>query len=412
MTLFTIWCGAAGRRPDAAAHRPQPGRAVRPAAEPRRRHQAGAQGRHHPEGRRQGRSSSSRRSSRRSPAFLAFAVIPFGPRSSIFGAPHRAAAHRPAGRGALHPRDRLGRHLRHRARRLVERLDVPAARRPALVGPDDLLRGRDGPVVRRRLPLRRLDVDVARSSPRRPTAGTPSCSLPSFVIYVDLDGRRDQPRAVRPARGRGRAGRRVPHRVLLAEVRAVLPRRVRQHGHRLGAGDDAVPRRLAGALAARRCWDGRERGLVADAVVRRQAARSSCSSSSGCAARCRGCATTSSCGSAGRCSSRSRWAGCSGRHRARAQRRVRRSTPARSLLYGGVGRGRAHRPDLRLGPASRRARSRTRSPTVEAECDPMAGGHPVPPLPGSAAAGAHAVGAATRRRHEARRTGTTDGGRP
>ncbi len=27
--------------------------------------------------------------------------------------------------------------------------------------------------------------------------------LPSFVIYVDLDGRRDQPRAVRPPRGRG-----------------------------------------------------------------------------------------------------------------------------------------------------------------------------------------------------------------
>ena len=31
----------------------------------------------------------------------------------------------------------------------------------------------------------------------------------------DRDGRRDQPRAVRPPRGRGRAGRRLPHRVLL-----------------------------------------------------------------------------------------------------------------------------------------------------------------------------------------------------
>ena len=38
----------------------------------------------------------------------------------------------------------------------------------------------------------------------------------------DHDGRRDQPAAVRPARGRGRAGRRLPHRVLVAEVRAVL----------------------------------------------------------------------------------------------------------------------------------------------------------------------------------------------
>ena len=53
------------------------------------------------------------------------------------------------------------------------RLDLPAARRPALVGADDLLRGRDGPVVRRRLHLRRLDVDVGRSSRhRRHLAGT------------------------------------------------------------------------------------------------------------------------------------------------------------------------------------------------------------------------------------------------
>ena len=97
------------------------------------------------------------------------------------------------------------------------------------------------------VPLRRLDVDLARSSTAQTqTTGTPSCCCPSFVIYVDLDGRRDQPRAVRPARGRGRAGRRLPHRVLVAEVRAVLPRRVHQHGHRLGAGDHAVPRRLAG----------------------------------------------------------------------------------------------------------------------------------------------------------------------
>ena len=75
----------------------------------------------------------------------------------------------------------------------------------------------------------------------------------------DLDGRRDQPRAVRPPRGRGRAGRRLPHRVLLAEVRAVLPRRVHQHGHRLGAGDHAVPRRLARPVPDRRLWDGANR---------------------------------------------------------------------------------------------------------------------------------------------------------
>ena len=42
------------RRADAAPDRPEPGRPAGPAAEPRRRHQARAQGRHHPEGCRQG----------------------------------------------------------------------------------------------------------------------------------------------------------------------------------------------------------------------------------------------------------------------------------------------------------------------------------------------------------------------
>ncbi len=74
---------------------------------------------------------------------------------------------------------------------------------------------------------------------------------PAAVVHHlrHRDGGRDQPRAVRPPRGRGRARRRLPHRVLLAEVRPVLPGRVHQHGHRLGAGDHAVPRRLAGPLA-------------------------------------------------------------------------------------------------------------------------------------------------------------------
>ena len=44
----------------------------------------------------------------------------------------------------------------------------------------------------------------------------------------------------------------------------------------------------------------RQRGLLAVPLVHRQGARASSSSSSGCAARCRGCATTSSWRSAGR----------------------------------------------------------------------------------------------------------------
>ena len=61
----------------------------------------------------------------------------------------------------------------------------------------------------------------------------------------DLDGRGDQPRPVRPAGGRGRAGRRLPHRVLLDALRHVLHGRVHEHDHGLGAGRHAVPRRLA-----------------------------------------------------------------------------------------------------------------------------------------------------------------------
>ena len=154
---------------------------------PGRRHQAGAQGRHHPEGRRQGRSSSSRRSLATVPAFLAFAVIPFGPEVSIFG--HKTP---------LQLTDFPVAVLYILAIASVgiygivlagwsSRLDVPAARRPALERADDLVRGRDGPVVRRRVPLRRLDVHLgdrrpaqAATSGTRLTAAGPVAS----VIYV------------------------------------------------------------------------------------------------------------------------------------------------------------------------------------------------------------------------------------
>ena len=105
-------------------------------------------------------------------------------------------------------------------------------------------------------------LSTARSCPPRRTAPSSTCSvraaLPVLVrraaaaVVRDLpdhDGRRDQPDTVRPARGRGRAGRRLPHRVLVAEVRDAAAGRVRQRHHRLRAGDHAVPRRLAGAVA-------------------------------------------------------------------------------------------------------------------------------------------------------------------
>ena len=51
---------------------------------------------------------------------------------------------------------------------------------------------------------------------RRPRSDLVVRPDPAAVVrdLHDLDGRRDQPRAVRPPRGRGRAGRRLPHRVL------------------------------------------------------------------------------------------------------------------------------------------------------------------------------------------------------
>ena len=95
---------------------------------------------------------------------------------------------------------------------------------------------------------------------------------PSFVIYmISMVGETNRA-PFDLARGRGRAGRRLPHRVLQPEVRAVLPGRVHQHGHGLGAGDHAVPRRLARAVLDRprvvRC----ELRLLAVPVVHGQGA--------------------------------------------------------------------------------------------------------------------------------------------
>jgi hypothetical protein len=77
--------------------------------------------------------------------------------------------------------------------------------------------------------------------------------LPAAAWVLDLsDGRRcrDQPRAVRLPRGGAGAGGRLPHRVQQHELRDVLPRGVHQHGHRLGGGDESVPWRLARTVPA------------------------------------------------------------------------------------------------------------------------------------------------------------------
>ncbi|CAM5445664.1 NAD(P)H-quinone oxidoreductase subunit 1, chloroplastic [Streptomyces tendae] len=86
------------------------------------------------------------------------------------------------------------------------------------------------------------------------------------------DGRRDQPRPVRHAGVRGRPGGRLQHRVLVDQVRDVHARRVRQHGDGLGGRGDPLPGRLAGPVAGQHLLGGRQPRLVADALVHRQAA--------------------------------------------------------------------------------------------------------------------------------------------
>ena len=191
---------ASRRGPDAAPHRPQRERSLRSAPVPRGRREAGAEGGHHPDGGRQGGLPAR-------PGAVDGAGVPGlrGDPVRARGADpvhrhlHAAAADRHAGRRAVHPGDQLDRHLRHRPGRLVERVDVLPARRPALQRPDDLLRGRDGPRARRGVPVRRLDVDLGD---RRRAVPALVRHHPDPVLrdLRDRDGRRDQPRAVRPRR--------------------------------------------------------------------------------------------------------------------------------------------------------------------------------------------------------------------
>ena len=126
-------------------------------------------------------------------------------------------------------------------------------------GADDLLRARDGAVVRHGVPLCRTRV---HRGDRRP-AGTRLVHLAAAGVVphlLRLDGRRDQPRA-RSTCPRPRASSsRLQHRVLLDAVRAVLPRRIHQHDQRLGDRCHPVPGRLARPVAVLAVGRGRNTG--------------------------------------------------------------------------------------------------------------------------------------------------------
>ena len=111
------------------------------------------------------------------PAFISFAIIPVGPEVSIFG------VHTP-----LQLTDFPVAVLLVLAMSSIgvygivlagwsSDVAVLAARRPALVRPGDQLRDRDGPVVRRGLPVRGHAVDHRHRHRAGSTAGTcGSCS--------------------------------------------------------------------------------------------------------------------------------------------------------------------------------------------------------------------------------------------
>ena len=73
--------------------------------------------------------------------------------------------------------------------------------------------------------------------------------LVGLLVFLFADDRGDEPAAVRPARSRHRARRRLPHRVRRHALGPLPDGRVRQHDHALSARRDALLRRLALLLA-------------------------------------------------------------------------------------------------------------------------------------------------------------------
>ena len=169
------------------------------------------------------------------PALIAFAVIPFGTATTLFGID---------GAAATSPTSTSGCSTSCRSRRSASTASSSAAgRRTAST--------RCSPACAPRRSSISYEVAVTMTLVSMiMTAGSLSmvrhrrgAAGDGRVVPVHPAGRlrhllhrrpgRDQPRAVRPARGRAGAGRRLPHRVPRDALRVVLPRRVRQHDRRL-----------------------------------------------------------------------------------------------------------------------------------------------------------------------------------
>ena len=259
---------AQGHRRHAEPHRPEPGRPVRPAPDAGRRHQAVLQGRPGARPRR--------------PARLQAGAVPVG----RAGLPHVL---RSCPSAACSPAATTARSRCSATRRCLQVADPPigvlfllamssiavygvmlagwsSGSKYPLLGSVRAsaqmvsLRGRPGSVGRGRGPDHRLAVHPRhRRRAGRLASSTGTSIATAFVPFVDLlhrRHRRAEPPAVRPGRGRAGARRRVPHRVLLDPLRAVLPGRVHEHGHDVGHHRHAVPRRPAPARSAARSRAG------------------------------------------------------------------------------------------------------------------------------------------------------------
>ena len=173
------------------------------------------------------------------PSFLAFAVIPFGRQDHVADRDIDLIVSDLNIGILLFPRDGLARRLRDRACGVGFGIQVPVARRRPLERADDLVRDRARAFARADRAGRRQLSTVDDRRTRRPETsenvtffdGIPVLEqiadlfsyVPNWYIWSQWPGvphlpdrgdRRDEPRAVRPSRGRDRARRRLPHRVL------------------------------------------------------------------------------------------------------------------------------------------------------------------------------------------------------
>jgi hypothetical protein len=130
------------------------------------------------------------------PAFLAFAVMPFGPEVTVFGhETHLQLTDLPVAVLYILAVASVGIYG-------IVLAGWSSGSTYPLLGADDLLRGGDGALLRRRLPVRRVDVHLADRRGADPVL-VRDPAVPLVRDLRDLDGGRDEPGAVRPARGRG-----------------------------------------------------------------------------------------------------------------------------------------------------------------------------------------------------------------